>query len=92
MFAATVANDYSGHSCIVLHALLAGTLEQNRKPISRCGRLTHGFTFALHYDVLSEQKESKECMKMALKMCPSFGNGDDIVHTLPMLTWLTRLV
>jgi hypothetical protein len=59
---------------------------ENRKLISRCGRLTHGFTFALHYDVSGEEKgKAKECMKMALRMCPSFGNGGDIVHTLPML-------
>jgi hypothetical protein len=27
---------------------------------------------------------------MALKMCPSFGNGADIVHTLPMLHMARR--
>jgi tetratricopeptide (TPR) repeat protein len=91
LFAATVANDYSGD--ILARAKLraiGGNFEQKPKADLKMWKINAWFYLGLHYDVLGEEKESKECMKMALKMCPSFGNGDDIVHTLPMLHMARR--
>jgi tetratricopeptide (TPR) repeat protein len=86
LFAATVANDYSGD--ILARAKLrsiGGAFEQRPKVDLKMWKINAWFYLGLHYDCLGEPEESKECMKMALKMCPSFGNGEDIVHTLPML-------
>ena len=41
-------------------------------------RLNSWFYLGLHYDVLDDKENSKDCMKMALRQCASsFGNGDD---------------
>lgn len=54
-------------------------------------RLSSWFYLGLHYDVLDDVDASKECMKMALRQCGStFGNGDDIIQTLPMLHMARR--
>jgi tetratricopeptide (TPR) repeat protein len=91
LFAASVANDYSG----VILALaklrsIGGAFEDRPKIDLKMWKINAWFYLGLHYDVLGQRPESKKCMKMALKMCPSFGNGDDIVHTLPMLHMARR--
>jgi len=48
-------------------------------------KLTSWFYLGLHYDAIGEYEQSKRCMKTALQLCPSSGNGSDIVHTLPLL-------
>lgn len=53
-------------------------------------KLSAWFYLGLHYDVMGDEEESKECMKMALRLCPSSGNADDIIHTLPMLHMARR--
>ena len=53
-------------------------------------RLSSWFYLGLHYDALGEKKESIKCMKMALRLCPSSGKSDDIIHTLPMLHMSAR--
>ena len=48
-------------------------------------KLNSWYYLGLQYDALGDEIESKNCMKQALLLCPSSGNGSDIVHTLPML-------
>jgi tetratricopeptide (TPR) repeat protein len=48
-------------------------------------KLNSWYYLGLHYDAISEFDEAKECMKMALSLCPSSGNASDIIHTLPIL-------
>lgn len=48
-------------------------------------QLTAWYYLGLYNDVTGNIEESKKCMKMALKLCPSSGKSDDIVHTLPLL-------
>jgi tetratricopeptide (TPR) repeat protein len=91
LFAASVENDYSG--IILARAKLrsiGGTFDETPKIDRKMWKLNAWYYLGLHYDVLGENEESKKCIKMALKMCPSFGNGDDIVHTLPMLHMAQR--
>jgi hypothetical protein len=52
-------------------------------------KLSAWFYLGLHYDVVGDEEESKECMKMALRLCPN-GNADDIIHTLPLLHMARR--
>lgn len=86
LFAASVAGDFSG--IILSRAKLrsiGGAFEQQPKVDRKMWKINAWFYLGLHYDALGEANESKKCMKMALQLCPSFGNGGDIVHTLPML-------
>lgn len=53
-------------------------------------RLTAWFYLGLHYDVIGDEKASRECMKNALRLCPSSGKADDIIHTLPLLHMARR--
>jgi hypothetical protein len=52
-------------------------------------KLTAWFYLGMHYDVVGDKEESKECMKMALRLCPN-GNADDIIHVLPLLHMARR--
>lgn len=53
-------------------------------------KLSSWFYLGLHYDVVGEEEASKECMKMALRLCPSAGKSNDIVQTLPLLHMSVR--
>lgn len=53
-------------------------------------RLHSWFYLGLFYDALGEVEESKACMKAALRLCPSYGNGSDLIHTLPTLHMVRR--
>jgi tetratricopeptide (TPR) repeat protein len=96
MFNATVFNDYS--ALILSRAKLrsmAGpavafdSSSSSNKPLvimdKKMWKIQSWFYLGLHYDALGEADESKKCMKMALRLRPSSGKADDIVHTLPML-------
>lgn len=54
-------------------------------------KLNAWYYLGLHYDAFGEHRESKECMKMALRNSPNnAGNGDNIVHVLPLLHMCQR--
>jgi tetratricopeptide (TPR) repeat protein len=91
LFSASVAGDYSG--LILARAKLrsiGGAFEEQPKADRKMWKINAWFYLGLHYDALGKYEESKKCMKMALQLCPSFGNGVDIVHTLPMLHMAQR--
>lgn len=69
---------------------LCGTDDKYPTPDKKMWRLSAWFYLGLHLDVLGDVEESKKCMKMALKLCPSSGKSDDIVHTLPLLHMSAR--
>ena len=49
-------------------------------------KLNAWYYLGLHYETLGDEKESKECMKMAIRSAPNTaGNADDILHVLPLL-------
>jgi hypothetical protein len=50
------------------------------------------FYLGLHYDALNQPKESKRCMKMALKTCANSisGNNQDITYLLPVIHMTVR--
>lgn len=48
-------------------------------------QLTAWYYLGLYNDVTGNIEEGRKCMKMALKLCPSSGKSEDIVHTLPLL-------
>lgn len=52
---------------------------------SKMRKLTAWYYLGLYNDVIGNVEESRKCMKMALRLCPSSGKSDDIVHTLPLL-------
>ena len=74
MFQATVNNDQIG---VVLG---------QAKLRAICGSW---YYLGLHYNALGDVDESKECMKMALQLCPN-RKTDDIIHSLPILHMTVR--
>jgi tetratricopeptide (TPR) repeat protein len=64
---------------------IGGTFD--KKPVTdrKMWKLNSWYYLGLHYDVIGFPTESKECLKKALRLCPSSGNGADIIHTLPLL-------
>jgi tetratricopeptide (TPR) repeat protein len=89
LFNATVENDYSALilSRAKLHSI-AGAFDYSSKRLvmdRKMWKIQSWFYLGLHYDALGEAEESKKCMKMALRLRPSSGKADDIIHTLPML-------
>jgi len=92
LFAASVNNDYS--KLILSKAKLraiGGTFGKNDKiSDQKMWRVNSWFYLGLHYDAFGEYKESKKCMKMALRLCPSNGNGSDIIQILPLLHMSVR--
>lgn len=63
---------------------ICGAFEANPRVDRKMWKLNSWFYLGLHYDSLGQEVESKECMKMALRMCPN-SKGEDIIHSLPML-------
>lgn len=53
-------------------------------------KLNSLFYLGLHYDCIGNMKESKQCLKNSLRLCPSTGIGNDIIHTLPILHMTSR--
>jgi len=92
LFAASVNDDQS--TLILSRAKLraiGGSFDNNsRRPDQKMWKVNSWFYLGLHYDTLGESEESKKCMKMALRLCPSNGNGSDIIHALPLLHMSTR--
>ena len=91
LFEATVANDEV--NMVLARAKLrsiGGPFEQKPTIDRKMWKLNSWYYLGLHYDVIGDKEESRKCMKMALKLCPSSGNGSDIVHTLPMLHMSSR--
>lgn len=86
LFSASVSND---HSLVVLsRAKLRSICSEptvRRRPDRKMWKMTSWYYLGLHYDAIGDSKESKTCMKMAMTLCPSAGNGIDIVHTLPVM-------
>jgi hypothetical protein len=69
---------------------LCGAEDKDPTPDKKMWKLNAWFYLGLHLDALGDVEESKKCMKMALKLCPSSGKSDDIIHTLPMLHMSVR--
>lgn len=89
LFESTVEGNFPYE--ILSHARLVsfareGVSNQDRK----LRKLTAWFYLGLYNDVTGNFCESRKCMKMALKLCPSSGKSDDIIHTLPLLHMSTR--
>ena len=86
LFESTINSDTSG--VILARAKLrsiGGNFDISPKPDLKMWKVNAWFFLGLHYDATGEIQESKECMKMALRNCPSAGHGADIVHTLPLI-------
>mmetsp|Transcript_9940 Transcript_9940/g.15275 ORF Transcript_9940/g.15275 Transcript_9940/m.15275 type:complete len:433 (-) Transcript_9940:1510-2808(-) len=92
LFAATTESDAS--TLVLSRAKLrsiSGSFDSNAStPDRKMWKLNSWFYLGLHYDALGDENESKKCMKMALRLCPSSGRGDDIIHTLPLLHMSVR--
>mmetsp|Transcript_5062 Transcript_5062/g.7328 ORF Transcript_5062/g.7328 Transcript_5062/m.7328 type:complete len:432 (-) Transcript_5062:262-1557(-) len=92
LFAATIENDASNLvlSRAKLRSICGAYDSDNSKLDRKMWNLNSWFYLGLHYDALGDNEESKKCMKMALRLCPSSGKGDDIIHTLPLLHMSAR--
>lgn len=91
LFDATIVNDFS--ASILSRAKLrsvGGAFEEKPTMDRKMWKLNAWFYLGLYYDAMGNEEESKKCMKMALRLCPSSGNGSDIIHTLPMLHMAKR--
>lgn len=85
LFSASVNNDQNG--VILARAKLrsiGGNFDDLAKLDIKKWKLSAWFYLGLHYDSIGEVDESKECMKMAMRKCSS-GNGDNIIHVLPLM-------
>lgn len=69
---------------------ICGSADEQPRADRKMWKLNAWYYLGLHYDALGDTEESKECMKMALRLCPSSGNGNDIIHTLPMVHMARR--
>jgi len=91
LFSASVGSDISGELLARAKLRSMGGSKKDMTGFDRkMWRLNSWFYLGLHYDALGDSEESKRCMKMALKLCPSSGKSDDIVHTLPLLHMSVR--
>jgi hypothetical protein len=91
LFSASVCSDLSAE--VLTRAKLrslGGPLEEEPKLDRKMWKLYTWFYLGLHYDAIGEKSESQKCMKMALRLRPSFGKGEDIIHTLPTLHMSVR--
>lgn len=90
LFGASIFSDTSNE--ILARAKLRSLCgkKETTTPDRKMWKLNAWFYLGLHYDALGDLEESKNCMKMALKLCPSSGKSDDIIHTLPMLHMSVR--
>jgi len=64
---------------------LSGPSDIKPKPDKKMWKLNSWYYLGLHYDALGDEKESKECMQMALRFCPTSTTVDDIMYSLPKL-------
>ena len=90
LFSASVKGDH-GNVILArarLHSI-GGRKEKNRLPDQKMWKLNSWFYLGLHYDAIDQPEESKQCMKMALRLC-SNGHATDIIHTLPLLHMAKR--
>ena len=92
LFSSCVDNDYSG--LILSEAKLRAIVGPLSRQGSSAGRpmadrkmwkLTAWFYLGLYYDAIGCLEKSKDCMKMALRLCPYSGSSSDIMHALPFL-------
>ena len=86
LFNATVEGDFSTQilSRAKLHSI-AGEFDSQPIMDKKMWKIYSWFYLGLHYDSVGEIEESKKCMKMALRLRPSAGNANDIIHSLPMI-------
>lgn len=65
---------------------------QSTRPDRKMYKLHSLFYLGLYYDALGQSKESKQCMKMALKTCANSigGNNQDITYLLPVIHMTIR--
>jgi tetratricopeptide (TPR) repeat protein len=86
LFEASIARDHSAEilSRAKLRSL-GGNFEERPRSDLKMWKLNAWFYLGLHHDATGDFEESKKCMKMALRLCPSSGKANDIIHTLPLL-------
>jgi tetratricopeptide (TPR) repeat protein len=86
LFAATLEENHSTKVIIARAKLrsICGAYNDQPRVDRKMWKLTAWFYLGLHYDVVGDEEESRECMKMALRLCPN-GNADDVIHILPLL-------
>jgi len=91
LFAATLEENH-GAEVLARAKLRAICGTPDDKPLfdPKMWKLSAWFYLGLHYDVVGDEELSRECMKNALRLCPSSGNADDIIHTLPLLHMARR--
>jgi hypothetical protein len=85
MFQASVEQD---HSTVILSRArlrsIGGAFEEKVVLDRKMWKLYSWFYLGLHYEAVGNIEESKRCMKMALQLSTG-GNGNDLMHILPML-------
>eukprot|EP00543_Licmophora_paradoxa_P005604 CAMPEP_0202445738 /NCGR_PEP_ID=MMETSP1360-20130828/4485_1 /ASSEMBLY_ACC=CAM_ASM_000848 /TAXON_ID=515479 /ORGANISM="Licmophora paradoxa, Strain CCMP2313" /LENGTH=209 /DNA_ID=CAMNT_0049062091 /DNA_START=1 /DNA_END=630 /DNA_ORIENTATION=+ len=91
LFAATTNRDFVG---ILLGRArleqISGDRIRNPHGDRKMWKLTAWFYLGLYHDAIGEEQEAKECMKMAMRLCHSSGNADDLLLALPMLHMTVR--
>lgn len=91
LFSASVSSDISAE-LLARAKLRSISGSKLKKPLvdRKMWKLSSLFYLGLHYDTLGRDEDSKNCMKMALRLCPSSGKSEDITHTLPLLHMTVR--
>jgi tetratricopeptide (TPR) repeat protein len=87
LFEASVDND-AGREILSRAKLrsIGGNFDELPRFDIKMWKLNAWYYLGLHYEAIGEEKESKECLKMAIRSAPNTaGNGEDILHVLPVL-------
>ena len=86
LFQASTEDD---HSLMILSLArlrpIGGAFEEKIVIDVKKWKLISWFYLGLYYDVLGDEQESKNCMKMALRLSRTTAIGSDLIHTLPTL-------
>jgi tetratricopeptide (TPR) repeat protein len=90
LFSSTVSVDKSGELLARAKLRSIAGSDKSLKLDPKMWKLHSWYFLGLHYDCIGNVDESKRCMKMALKLNPSSGKSEDIVHTLPLLHMSAR--
>ncbi len=92
MFAATLEGNHVAEvlARAKLRSICGGTPDDKPQFDPKMWKLSSWYYLGLHYDVIGDEEASRECMKNALRLSPSSGKADDIIHTLPLLHMARR--
>ena len=87
LFESSTKNDYGGTA---LARAKLRSIGSSPGPDMKMWKVNSWYYLGLHYDAVGEEEDSRECMKMALRLNPAGARSKDLIHTLPFLHMARR--